>query len=258
MSYHPKNHYLCHPYLTTRPDGFMQLTAADPNLVGDNPCKFIIHDPETGIFNYDCFPIPPSILTFPNVDNRYAELHAFGIINQNGDINQDAWSSVKNALLRPHHEAVCKQARSDRRKEKELKKCRFKDANPDGFAIPSTAGHGKKKRTRKAKSFTPSPSSSNVPLDNMPVDEYADETDAGERRGSLSITAKKKQNKTKQNNIAHYMLIPCTQSSLSLNQQNYILPSPILNSKPSAASVFALTNSRKHHPLSPLSLMPCA
>ena len=109
-------------------------------------------------------------LDFPSIDPRYAELRAFGLIQSNGDINHDAWASMKNTLLRPHREAVKNQTRSDLRcAERELKKRRLKEARPDGFHIPSSSTSTKKKKhPRKGKSASvSSEGDGNMPVDNL-------------------------------------------------------------------------------------------
>ncbi|KAG5728931.1 hypothetical protein E4T56_gene8455 [Termitomyces sp. T112] len=134
------------------PNGYEGFATIYNRNKGDNPCEFILRKPETGLYNYDSFPIPQSVLTFPVVDSRYSKFRAFGIIKPDGEVNQEAWASMKNALLRPHREAVRNQARSDScREEKELKKRRFEDANADVFSLPtsSRANSNKKKRAQK-------------------------------------------------------------------------------------------------------------
>ncbi|KAG6888614.1 hypothetical protein C0995_007043 [Termitomyces sp. Mi166 len=127
--------------------------------------SFILRDAETNAWNYDSFSIPQSVLTFPQLDNRYNEFRAFGIINANREVNNDAWSSMKNALLRPHCEAIKNQARSEsHREEKESKKRRLNDAKPDGYELPALTSGGKKQRSRKGQSPTEGDP-------NMPVNE---------------------------------------------------------------------------------------
>ncbi|KAH0585670.1 hypothetical protein J132_07618 [Termitomyces sp. J132] len=102
-------------------------------------------------------------MTFPNCDPHSA----------NGDINRDAWASMKNALLHPHREAVRNEARSEsRREEKESKKRCLEDAKPDGFFLPTIPAnniHNGKKRAAKAKSPLPADAE-------MPVDEFISQT----------------------------------------------------------------------------------
>ncbi|KAG6899269.1 hypothetical protein C0993_011790 [Termitomyces sp. T159_Od127] len=122
---------------TIEPCGYDAFVHAYNALKGDNPCEFIIHDATTGLFNYDSFSIPVSIITFPIIDLRYAELHAFGVINAKGDLDAKAWASMKNMLLHPHRKAVCNQRQSETHcKEKESKQQCYDDAHPNGFDYP--------------------------------------------------------------------------------------------------------------------------
>ncbi|KAG6896122.1 hypothetical protein C0992_010197 [Termitomyces sp. T32_za158] len=122
----------------SEPAGYKAFAKIYNTTKGDNPCEFILCNAITGDWNYDGFPIPRSILTFPILNNCFVEFCAFGIINEKGDINRDAWASMKNALLCPHRKAVRNQARSESRcKEKEHKRCRIADAHLEGFKLPS-------------------------------------------------------------------------------------------------------------------------
>ncbi|KNZ81585.1 hypothetical protein J132_11346 [Termitomyces sp. J132] len=188
------------------PDGLLQLAADDPNLTihpaqllhfldhdsnihhrqpttntvelcryepfalakGNNPREFATRDPETGTCNINNYSIPRSIITFPFFDNRYLELRSFNVIDGNGDVNEAGWASVKNALLCPHRDAVRSQARSDSCKaEKKFKKRRPKDARSEGFK--PTSAHGQAKKGRGL-------NKSNDPIDEMPVDQFIQQT----------------------------------------------------------------------------------
>ncbi|KAG6875308.1 hypothetical protein C0993_009849 [Termitomyces sp. T159_Od127] len=198
MSFRPKDHYKPHPYLAIRPDGFLQLTSVEPNLIvhpaqllkyldhdeavrnhqissesfapvgyeewaaaynaskGDNPTEFATFDIVTGLYNCDSFSIPRGILTIPYFDNRYLELRTFGIIDDKGDVIDGGWANVKNALLRPHRDAVRNQARSDARKvERALKKLRIADNPFKGY--PSLSQHRSRTFPQGAKSQTATP-----------------------------------------------------------------------------------------------------
>ncbi|KAG5720641.1 hypothetical protein E4T56_gene4945 [Termitomyces sp. T112] len=196
-NFRPKSHYKPHPLLGMHPDGFLQLAADDPNLTihpaqllhfldhdsnirrrhptintGDNPCEFAMRDPETGTYNINNYSIPRSILTFPFFNNRYLELRSFNVIDGNGDVNEDGWANVKNALLRPHRDAVRNQARSESRKaEKKFKKRRLKEAKSEGFKPISASGLSKKGRGVNR---------SNDPVDKMPVDQFIQQTTLSE------------------------------------------------------------------------------
>ncbi|KAG5333912.1 hypothetical protein C0989_004661 [Termitomyces sp. Mn162] len=106
-------------------------------------------------------------MTFPNCNPHYTEFHAFRIISANGDINQDAWASMKNALLHPHCKAVRNQAQLEScREEKELKKHCLEDAKPDGFFLPTIPAnniHNGKKCPAKSKS--PIQADAEMPID---------------------------------------------------------------------------------------------
>ncbi|KNZ75080.1 hypothetical protein J132_04729 [Termitomyces sp. J132] len=69
------------------PCSYTEFTTTYNNTKGDNPCNFITCDLNTGLYKYDSFPIPPSVMTFPNCDPCYAKFHTFGIISANDDIN---------------------------------------------------------------------------------------------------------------------------------------------------------------------------
>ncbi|KAG6867475.1 hypothetical protein C0993_002322 [Termitomyces sp. T159_Od127] len=92
----------------------------------------------TGLYNCDSFSIPRSLLTIPVFDDPYSELCTLGIIDGKGDLIEGGWANVKNALLRPHREAVRNQARSDARKaERALKKLRIHDNPFEGYPLIS-------------------------------------------------------------------------------------------------------------------------
>lgn len=86
--------------------------------------------------------IPPSLFTLPFVDPCYGDLHVLGLLDGNGNINQDQLAMIKNTILRPHHDAVKFQAQMDsRRQEKASKKQRLKE---DAIAGPSQSTHNGK------------------------------------------------------------------------------------------------------------------
>ncbi|KAH0588577.1 hypothetical protein J132_08907 [Termitomyces sp. J132] len=153
------------------PNGYEGFAAIYNHNKGDNPCEFILRKPETGLYNYDSFPIPQSVLTFPVVDNCYSKFRAFGIIKPDGEVNQEAWASMKNALLRPHCKAIRNQARSDsRHKEKELKKHCFEDAKADVFGLPTSSRTNSNKKKRAQKDTATSESSKGDK--EMPIDQF--------------------------------------------------------------------------------------
>ena len=139
-----------------KPCGYESFAKLYNKTKGNNPCEFVLHNPETRLFNYNSFALPPSLFNFPNIDTRYAKLYAFNLLQPNGDLNPDAWASMKNALLRPHRDAVRNQARTDsRRAERELKKRRLDEAQSMDLGLSSsTAGQSsnKKNRSRRGKS----------------------------------------------------------------------------------------------------------
>ncbi|KAG6868147.1 hypothetical protein C0993_007221, partial [Termitomyces sp. T159_Od127] len=68
----------------------------------------------------------------------------------NGDVDTTRWDMTRDALLRPHREAVRNQARADsRREEKALKKRRYKEAHPNGFSIGSSSKMESSRKTRR-------------------------------------------------------------------------------------------------------------
>lgn len=195
MSQRPKDHYNKHPLLAARPDGLVQLTSVDPNLVihplqlqeyirfdsdvwrgsatihsympagyaefaaaynvskGDNPCEFTTWNAETTSYNLDSFPIPPSLLKFAYCDRRYSELRVYNLLKANGEINDVKWEMIKEALDRPHREAVRNQARAEsRREEKALKKRRLEEAHPEGFYIGYPKAGSSRKNNRPSRS----------------------------------------------------------------------------------------------------------
>ncbi|KAG6874924.1 hypothetical protein C0993_011608 [Termitomyces sp. T159_Od127] len=215
MSFRPKDHYKPHPGLAIRPDGFVQLTSVEPNLIihpaqllkfldhndavrkhqvtdetvmptgyeewaaaynaskGDNPCEFVTFDIATGLYNCDSFSIPRSILTIPYFDNRYSELRTFGIIDDDGNLVDGGWANVKNALLRPHRDAVRNQARSDARKvERALKKLRISNGPFRGYP---TLSQYKAKTVASGLTTIPAAGSTGTNpanLELMPVDQF--------------------------------------------------------------------------------------
>ncbi|KAG5734437.1 hypothetical protein E4T56_gene11751 [Termitomyces sp. T112] len=172
-NFHPKSHYKPHPLLGMHPDGFLQLAADDSNLtihpaqllhflnhdanichchptinMGDNPCKFATCDSKTSTYNVNNYSIPCSILTFPFFDNCYLELRSFNAIDRNGDVNEDGWANVKNALLHPHRNAVRNQAHSESCKaEKKFNKRHLEEAKSESFKPISASGPSKKGRS---------------------------------------------------------------------------------------------------------------
>ncbi|KAG6898840.1 hypothetical protein C0993_003654, partial [Termitomyces sp. T159_Od127] len=90
------------------------------------------------------------------------KFHTFNIINSNGDIDPDGWASMKNALLCPHHEAVCNQAHSEScREEKEMKRHCYEDSHPEQFGITSFTGtHPAKKKHMRKEQTSPEASKS--------------------------------------------------------------------------------------------------
>ncbi|KAG6881079.1 hypothetical protein C0993_002921, partial [Termitomyces sp. T159_Od127] len=100
-------------------------------------------------------------LSYPSIPpyiphHRYSEFRLFGIINAQGDVNVNAWASLKNALFRPHQEAVRNQAQNESQcTERENKRRHAEEARPDGFSLPvasSSTTAANKKRGRKAQS----------------------------------------------------------------------------------------------------------
>ncbi|KAG6886889.1 hypothetical protein C0992_001764, partial [Termitomyces sp. T32_za158] len=203
MSFRPKNHYIPHLCLVAQPNGFVQLTSVEHNLIihpaqlqkfvehnasicscsatatmiepvsyesfakvynaskGDNPCQFILRDPQTDLYDYNSFSIPKSLFNFPIIDNCYAKFCAFGIINAQGDINRHV---------------VRYQARSEsHREEKEIKRHHNDDVNPDGLRIHLSYNKGKKKRSNKEQSPSGVTEPSD-PDDSMPVNKFIDKT----------------------------------------------------------------------------------
>ncbi|KAG6870119.1 hypothetical protein C0993_005138, partial [Termitomyces sp. T159_Od127] len=70
----------------------------------------------------------------------------FGLITKEGDIDTNLWDMMKNALLRPHCDAVRFQARADScRQEKERKKRRLEESGIAGPSRPHGAKHAPKK-----------------------------------------------------------------------------------------------------------------
>ncbi|KAG6894720.1 hypothetical protein C0993_010924 [Termitomyces sp. T159_Od127] len=149
-----------------------EFAAAYNTSKGDNPCEFTTWNETTSSYNINNFAIPPSLLTFPYCNPRYNDFRVFCLIKTNGDINNARWDMTKDALLRPHCEAVRYQARADsRREEKAKRKRRYEEAYPHGFTVGSSTTHTRKgRRPRKSKGS----SSSSVDLDTE-GDDDADE-----------------------------------------------------------------------------------
>ncbi|KAG6875626.1 hypothetical protein C0993_008254, partial [Termitomyces sp. T159_Od127] len=141
---------ICRRNVTTNiyvPAGYAEFAAAYNSSKGDNPCEFTTWDENSSSYNVDNFAIPPSLLLFPYCDPRYTDFRIFGPIKTNGDIDTDHWDMVKNALLRPHRNAVHIQARIDsRREEKANKKRRYEEAYPQGFHVGSSSFQAHKGR----------------------------------------------------------------------------------------------------------------
>ncbi|KAG6883904.1 hypothetical protein C0993_002932 [Termitomyces sp. T159_Od127] len=132
------------------PAGYTEFAAAYNASKSDNPCEFTTWDKNTSLYNVNNFPILPSLLEFPFFDTRYNDLHVFGLIKLNGDLDNFRWDMTHDTLLCPHHDAVRYRARADSRcEEKARKKHQYKEAYPQGFTVAGPSLLDTNQRTHK-------------------------------------------------------------------------------------------------------------
>ncbi|KAG6893774.1 hypothetical protein C0993_000312 [Termitomyces sp. T159_Od127] len=92
------------------PASYPKFAAAYNASKGNNPCKFATKKKKSDAsYNINSLSIPSS-LTFPFANQRYHNLQVFGLITKEGDIDTNLWDMMKNALLRPHRDAMRFQA----------------------------------------------------------------------------------------------------------------------------------------------------
>ncbi|KAG6863761.1 hypothetical protein C0993_010447 [Termitomyces sp. T159_Od127] len=137
----------------TVPAGYAEFATAYNSVAGSNPCEFATRKPGSSTYNVDSIPLPASLLTYPFSDKRLSDLASFGLIQKDGSLNTKQWQMMKNALLRPHREAVRNQARSEARQaEKARKKRRLEEAREEAvyLARPRRDGPSQYSRRRPA------------------------------------------------------------------------------------------------------------
>ncbi|KAG6868176.1 hypothetical protein C0993_006783 [Termitomyces sp. T159_Od127] len=73
------------------PAGYPKFASAYNESKGINPCEFVTKKKAASSYNTDSLSIPPSLLTFPFVDQCYHNLQVFGLTTKEGDVDTNLW-----------------------------------------------------------------------------------------------------------------------------------------------------------------------
>ncbi|KAG6884297.1 hypothetical protein C0992_006563 [Termitomyces sp. T32_za158] len=80
------------------------------------PCKLVAWDPERKGYFSPFYSIPESALVVSSIDPRYKPFSDVGIIQPNGDVDEQRWKVVLSALMRPHFQAERNRERGEEKK----------------------------------------------------------------------------------------------------------------------------------------------